>query len=190
MASLADDMGVSQTAARSRLDDLREAFVVWPCYREKDLRPRLGAQYKLYFTTLSTRVSETRPWGRRPWTDPPETDFSRLSEQQLGMALLRAGERAAPGSLPAFDRVLHHRTATRREIDFVGPAFGGLAFESKYVDGKWRREAQTLAASPWRGVVATRSELAIDDPKVLADPCRVAGVAGRLVKAWDACRAG
>ena len=170
VASLANDVGVSWTAAASRLDDLREAFVVWPCYREKSLRPRLGAQYKLYFTDpVYARLGDSSA-AMATADGPPETDFSRLSQQQLGMALLRAGERAAPGSLPAFDRVLHHRTATRREIDFVGPTLGGLAFESKYVDGKWRRDAQTLDASPWRGVVATRSELAIDEPKVLAIP--------------------
>ena len=55
--------------------------------------------------------------------------------------------------------MLHHRSNTRREIDFVGPAFGGIAIESKFVDGRWQRDAQTLAASGWRGIVATRSEL-------------------------------
>ena len=27
------------------------------------------------------------------------------------------------------------------------------------MDGGWKRDAQTLAASQWRGIVATRSEL-------------------------------
>ena len=53
----------------------------------------------------------------------------------------------------------------------MGPNFGGLAIESKFVDGRWKRDAQTLAASGWRGVVATRSELDLSDPKgVLAIP--------------------
>ena len=76
-----------------------------------------------------------------------------------GEIQLRRCERTRPGSYPAFAEVLHHRSNTRREIDFVGPHFGGIAIESKFVDGRWKRAAQTLAASQWRGIVATRSEL-------------------------------
>ena len=67
--------------------------------------------------------------------------------------------------------MLHHRTDTGAEIDFVGPDFGDLAIESKYVDGRWRRSAgRTLTASRWRGIVATRSELDLDDPELMAVP--------------------
>ena len=86
------------------------------------------------------------------------------------MALLRASERASPGAHVEFDRVLHHRTRTRKEIDFVGPGFGGVSIESKYVDGRWRRDALTLKASPWRGIIATRSELDLAGPEVVAVP--------------------
>ena len=160
VASLADDTGVGQATLKRRLDELREAFVVWPCYREDNLRPKLRAQPKLYFTDpIYARLA-------------PDTgyDISRLSQQQLGMALLRATERAAPGSFVGFDRVLHHRTASRKEIDFVGPDFGGIAVESKYVDGGWRRAALTLKASRWRGILATRSETDLADPDVAAVP--------------------
>ena len=90
---------------------------------------------------------------------PVRPDDSQLAEQQLGVALLRSCQRARPGSYLDFTDVLHHRSNTRREIDFVGPHFGGIALESKFVDGSWKRDAQTLAASKWRGIVATRSEL-------------------------------
>ena len=160
VASLADDTGVGQATLKRRLDELREAFVVWPCYREDNLRPKLRAQPKLYFTDpIYARLAPDAGY-----------DLSRLSQQQLGMALLRATERAAPGSFVGFDRVLHHRTATRKEIDFVGPNFGGIAVESKYVDGGWRRDALTLKASRWRGIVATRSETDFGDPDVAAVP--------------------
>ena len=160
VASLANDTGVAQATLKRRLDELREAFVAWPCYREENLRPKLGAQPKLYFTDpVYARL-----------TPDSAPDFSRLSQQQLGMALLRATERAAPGSFVGFDRVLHHRTASRKEIDFVGPDFGGLAFESKYVDGGWRRDALTLKASRWRGILATRSDTDLSDPHVSAVP--------------------
>ena len=160
VASLANDTGVAQASLKRRLDELREAFVVWPCYREDKLRPKLGAQPKLYFTDpVYARL-----------TPDSGHDFSRLSEQQLGMALQRATERAEPGSFVGFDRVLHHRTASRKEIDFAGPDFGGVAFESKYVDGGWRRDALTLKASRWRGIMATRSETDLSDPDVAAVP--------------------
>ena len=68
-----------------------------------------------------------------------------------------------------FDRVLFHLTRTGREIDFVGPELG-WAIESKYVDGRWRRDAQTLRASGWRGIVATRTELDLEDRDVAAIP--------------------
>ncbi len=173
VTSLADDIGVSQGAAKHRLDDLREAFVVWPCHRETDLRPRLRAQPKLYFTDpVYAQLADADP-GIVAVNESVGVDFARLSQQQLGVALQRAAERAAPGSYVAFDRVMHHRTATRREIDFVGPGFAELAFESKYVDGRWRRDTATLRASRWRGVMATRSELDLDDPETIAVPTGV-----------------
>ena len=160
VASLANDTGVAQATLKRRLDDLREAFVLWPCYREENLRPKLGAQPKVYFT--DPVYAQLTP--------DSAFDLSHLSQQQLGMTLLRAAERAAPGSFVGFDRVLHHRTATRKEIDFVGPDFGSIAFESKYVDGGWRRDALTLKASRWRGIIATRSETDLSDPDVAAVP--------------------
>ena len=86
------------------------------------------------------------------------------------MALLRSFEWEHAGSYMEFDRVLHHRTRTRKEIDFVGPGFGDIAIESKYVDGRWRRDVQTLAASGWRVIVATRSELNLEDANVMTIP--------------------
>ena len=50
ISAVADDIGVSSSSVRRRLDELREAFVVWPCYREDALRPKLSAQAKVYFT--------------------------------------------------------------------------------------------------------------------------------------------
>ena len=158
-AALADDLDVAQPTVRRRFAELREAFVVWPCHQEQRLRPKLNARCKFYFLD---------PIYARLGGAPP--DDSKLSQQQIGMALLRAEERARPGALVDFAAVLHHRSNTRREIDFVGPAFGELAIESKFVDGRWRRDAQTLAASPWRGVVVTRSELDLRDDDVVAVP--------------------
>ena len=158
-AALADDFDISQPTVRRRFDELRETFVVWPCHREAGLRPKLNARAKVYFVD---------PVYMRLAGLPP--DDSLVSEQQLGMALLRSFERERPGSFMEFDQVLHHRSNTRREIDFVGCNFGGVAIESKHVDGRWHRDAQTLRASGWRGIVATRSELDLADAELIAMP--------------------
>ena len=157
--ALADDLDISQPTVRRRFDELREAFVVWPCHREERLRPKLNARAKVYFIDPAyMRLAGPLP------------DDSLVCEQQLGMALLRSFERAEPGSFMEFGQVLHHRSNTRREIDFIGPNFGGVAIEAKHVDGRWRRNAQTLRASGWRGIVATRSELDLDNAELIAMP--------------------
>lgn len=162
-SEIASDTGTSANTVRRRIDTLRESFVVWPCYREHRLAPALRAQEKTYFTDPIFTALSAR--SRRP------VDLSLLSEQQLGMTLVRAFLRWDAGGYPNFDAVLHHRTRSRKEIDFAGPGFGGLAIESKYVDGdRWKRAAPTLKASPWRGLVATRAVLDMSDPDLSAVP--------------------
>ncbi|MGQ0774201.1 MAG: hypothetical protein ACT4NY_07270 [Pseudonocardiales bacterium] len=70
---------------------------------------------------------------------------------------LRNLDAVGSGDVADYAEVLHHRGSTGTEIDFVGRRMGGIAVESKYVDDCWGREAQTLAASGWHGVIATRS---------------------------------
>ncbi len=161
VARIARETDVMPATAQQRIDNLREAFVLWPCYREQGLKPRLKAQKKIYFTDPVYRLLTTRP-----------INLSVMSEQQLGLALLRCLERENPGSYVHFERVLHHRTQAKREIDFVGRDFGGVAFESKYIDdGPWRNaEGRTLRASPWTGIVATRSLFDLQNPSTLAIP--------------------
>ncbi|WP_420633549.1 AAA family ATPase [Candidatus Palauibacter sp.] len=162
-SDIASDTGTSAKTVRRRIDALRESFVVWPCYREHGLAPALRAQEKTYFTDPIFSALSTRP--RKP------VDLTLLSEQQLGMTLVRSFLRRDAGGYPNFDAVLYHRTRSRKEIDFTGSGFGGLAVESKYVDGdRWRRAAPTLKASPWRGLVATRRALDLRDPEVSAVP--------------------
>ncbi len=150
----------SQTALR-RIDDLRESFIVWPAYKEQAMKPQLRAQEKIYFTDpVYARLASGSV-----------VDDTAMSEQQLGMALLRSLERDDGGRYMSFDRVLFHRTKTNAEIDFVGPDLGGLAIESKFTDGRWRkRTGRTLQASRWRGLVATRTELDPSDPELIAFP--------------------
>jgi len=160
LADMASDLQVARPTVQRRLDDLRDTFVTWSCHQERDLHPRPGAQAKVYFTDPAyNTLARAQP-----------LDLAVMSEQQVGTSLLRALERDRPGHYADFDRVLHHRSRTRKEVDFVGPDFPHFAIESKYVDGRWRRAAQTLKASRRHGIVATRSELNLDDPDVTAMP--------------------
>lgn len=164
---LAREIDISLPTTQRRIDDLCESFVVWPVYREQGLRPSLRAQRKIYFTDpIYARIGSG---------DVRTVDETALSEQQLGMALLRSSFHDGHGdgrcNYADFDRVLYFRSANNAEIDFVGPDFRGLAIESKYTDGRWRSGAgRTLAASPWRGLVATRTELDLDEPEMAAIP--------------------
>ena len=117
MNNIARDINVSPATAKGT--PRRSARVVhpWPAPRESNLRPRLRAQAKLYFADpICARLAGDRP-----------QDLTALSEQQLGVALLRNFERHEPGDYVEFSRVLHHRTTTNAEIDFVGPGFGDIA---------------------------------------------------------------
>ena len=163
---VATDLGTSAKTVRRRIDALRDAMTIWPCHPcqpKGELRPALRSQEKTYFTdpiySLLPRHAEM------------PSNLGALSEQQLGIVLLRSIARANPAAYPDFDSVLFHRTPARKEIDFVGPGFGGVAIESKYVGPRrWRRNARTLAASRWRGVVATRSALDLENPELIAVP--------------------
>ena len=163
---IARDINVAPRTASERLGDLREALVVWPAHQAdgERLTPKLRAQFKTYFCDPAYTLL----------SGDGGADFTRLSEQQLGMALLRSIERRRPSSYVDFGRLLYHRNQTNREIDFVGRDLGDVAIESKYVDGGWRGTAgRTIKASPWRGIVATRTEVNLDDPQLVAVPTAV-----------------
>ncbi len=148
---LARDVDVVPATASARLEDLRRTFLIWPALQEQGLLPKLGSRPKYYFTDpLLARLACMLGYGKEP-------DLTQLSQQQVGLALLRAMESQAPGSFGFPGRLLYYRSASRSEIDFVGRDLGQVAVESKYVDDRWGRELQTITASPWFGILATRS---------------------------------
>jgi uncharacterized protein len=151
LADLARDLDADRLTVRARLADLAENFLAWPCHQEQGLAPKLAAQSKWYFTDpLLARLASLRQLG-------PEPDFTKLSQQQIGVVLLRSLNAAAIGDIADHDAVLYYRSRTRAEIDFVGRRLGGVAVESKYTDATTGRDLQTIAASPWEGVIASRS---------------------------------
>ncbi|HLI15259.1 MAG TPA: hypothetical protein VKV23_04305 [Acidimicrobiales bacterium] len=87
---------------------------------------------KLYFIDpLHARLAHLR----RTEVEPP--DYPMLTERQLGTARLRAHGREAPGSLKEADAVLYYRSATGREVDFVGHWLSELPYEGKDTEGAW-----------------------------------------------------
>lgn len=148
---MARDIGAHRDTVARRLTRLQHSFLVWPCFRRGDGGPDLRAQAKRYFIDpLHAQLAHLRtPERHRP-------DLTQLTEQQLGVALLADLERERPGELSAFDGILHERTATGAEIDFVGPHLHGLPWEGKYTEGTWKRASQTAFAAYGRVVLATR----------------------------------
>lgn len=153
ISALREDMGVdSPHTARARLQDLVFAYLAWPCHRREGSLPKLSAQSKCYFVDpLMARLASLRSLGA-----VAEPDSSVLTEQQLGLALLRSIEREHPGSYVEFSDVMYQRTSSK-EVDFCGPRLGPLGFEGKYVDAGWRQEALTVRAAYGAGVLATRA---------------------------------
>lgn len=156
-SKLANDTGIdNHHRVNDRIGDLVATFLAWRCYQDRDGLPNTNAQRKVYFVDpLVARL----PQRRNPAFD--SVDNSRLSEQQIGLALAMAMESERPGSFVDGSDVLYARTPSKTEIDFVGPRLE-VAVESKYVDANWKREAQTVAARYGRGVVATRRVLNLD----------------------------
>ncbi len=153
--SLRADIGVeSSHTAKARLQDLVFAYLAWPCHQRDGNTPKLSAQSKYYFVDpLMARLASMRS----PATIA-EADASAISEQQLGIELLRSMEREQPGTYAHFSDVMYQKTSGK-EVDFCGPRLGKLGFEGKYVDSGWKREALTVRAALGAGVLATRGLL-------------------------------
>lgn len=165
--------GMHHGVLERRLNRLQQAFVAWPCYRADGNRPDVDAQEKWYFVDpMHARLAHLR---RETTVRPP--DFTQLTEQQLAVALLRAQEREQPGRWLDADTLLYYRSATRKEVDFVGGWLAQLPYESKYTSGAWWGDAQTAIAAFGAVVFATRNRLEQRD-NALAAP---AGFLGYLI---------
>ncbi len=134
----ANELGLSRDALRGRLDALIGSFLVWHSPRADEAgRVDRRKQGKFYFLDpLVARLPELVHGKGRP-------DISKLSEQQLGVALLQWCEAARRGSIRSDEWVTHHRGRSS-EIDFVGRCPDTLApmtpLEAKYVSDSWRRD--------------------------------------------------
>lgn len=152
VSDLARDVEAAYSTVKTRLSDLAENFLLWPCHREQGLMPKLNAQTKWYFSDpVLARLAAVRGYGREP-------DLTQLSEQQLGLALLRALDAISTGAVDEYSSMMYYRSKTNSEIDFVGRGLAPVAAESKYVDDdRWGGARQTFAPTPWNGIIASRS---------------------------------
>jgi predicted AAA+ superfamily ATPase len=117
-----------------------------------------GGQSKLYFIDpLIARLPSLRDHAIAP------PDVTYLSEQQLGVCLLRVIART--DHLISLDEgalLVRRNPNTSSEIDFVG-ALVETPIESKYVSQKWKQERKALDQQYQRGVIATRDILDVSE---------------------------
>jgi hypothetical protein len=81
----------------------------------------------------------------------------------LAVAIARAVDNTEPGRWIANDSIGYIRTGQNNEIDFApvpirsaGAVAATTPIESKWVSGRWRREALTVENKFGRGIVATK----------------------------------
>lgn len=156
LSKIGGDVELSNDVVAGHLGYLRDAYLVWRCpqKREKSWTAKERGQDKIYAVDpLVARLPHLRNSARA------DIDLTVLTEMQLGMALHRAAE-AEGAPWEADSQFFYVRTPARKEIDFVGEPMAGAAIEAKYVEtGRWRREAATVEASGYRGILVTRNVL-------------------------------
>lgn len=156
-SAVARDVGLSDNhSVNGRIGALGAALMTWRCHQVRRGLPNLRAQEKVYFVDpLLARLPHLRDVRRHA------PDDSVLTEQQLGLHLLRSVGGERPSALLDASTVMYERISSGGEIDFVGPELE-IGFEGKYIDGPWRRAAQTLR-SRGGGIFATRSVIDLTD---------------------------
>lgn len=167
LSNIAGDVQISADVVARHVAYLRDAFLLWACPQRADDAwvPRERAQDKLYAVDpLVARLAHLRNPARA------DVDPTVLTEMQIGMAIRRRMLTERPWS--ATDQSLFYvRTPARKEIDFVAGDLASVAVEGKYAeDGRWAREAATVNASEWNGILTTRNVLDTAGPEAWAVP--------------------
>jgi uncharacterized protein len=139
---------------------------LWCPQRNEKGRTVPSTQAKLY---LTDPVLAWIPNLLRAGAEPP--DFTRLTEQTIGVGLARSIDDHESGRWIAADTIGYSRTSTGNEVDLApvnvatpGGPRSTTPIESKWVDNGWRREALTIEGKFARGVVATKTILDFDSP--------------------------
>jgi predicted AAA+ superfamily ATPase len=160
VAGIAKTLNIgTRNTVEDRIDRLCASFFAWRAATTHDgATPVQGAQSKLYFIdSLIPRLPSLRD---RSLAAP---DITCMSEQQLGVCLLRAIARAERFAILDEAALLVRRNPrTGSEIDFVGPLLQ-TPIESKYVSQNWRGERRILDEHYGRGILATRDVLDLSE---------------------------
>ncbi|NQW72048.1 MAG: DUF4143 domain-containing protein [Actinobacteria bacterium] len=167
LSNIAADVDVTADTVTRHVGYLRDAFLLRGCPQRADdfWLPRDRAQDKPYAVDpVVARLAHLRNPERR------DIDPTVLTEMQIGMAVRRRILADRPRS-STDESLFYVRTASRKEIDFVAADLAGVAVEAKYTEGgRWLREAQTVNASEWNGILAARDVLVTDGPGAWAVP--------------------
>lgn len=142
----------SRNTVLDRIDRLCASLYMWRVSVSHDgLTPVDGGQDKLYaIDPLIARLPSLRD-GQILAPDP-----SKLSEQQLGVAIMRAVLPDEVDSILDESALLVQRNPNSgSEIDFVGPHLQ-VPIESKYVSQGWRRAARAIGDLHGHGLCLTR----------------------------------
>ena len=155
------DVAMSHQTVARHIAYLTNGYLSWSCPQKHEglWLPLPKAQAKVYaIDPIVARLPHLRRSTR------PDVEVTVLNEMMVGMAVRRAAVESGQ-SWNGDEFLFHARTPTRKEIDFVSPLLGGAAIEGKFIeDGTWKGDAATLDASPWKGILATRSVLDTRDP--------------------------
>lgn len=154
-SNIAEVAEVAQPTVVRHVDYLRNGYLAWSC-------PRKAADSWLAWPKAQPKIYAIDPLvARLPFLgNPSRPDIGPtiLTEMMLGVAIRRAA--LASGREWDDDEFLfYYRTPTLNEVDFVSMLLGDAAIEGKYTSGSWRRQAQTVEASPWQGILATEDVL-------------------------------
>ncbi len=166
LSDVARDLGLADhRRVDARISALTRSFLGLRTYQDDGGRPRMDAMRKFYFTDpLLARLAHAVDDGY------PEPDDSKVSEQQVAVALTRAIERERTGSVVGSTEVRFYRNdKSAAEVDFVG-ARVGTGVEGKYIDGSWRGDAKTLLAQGPGGIMVTRGVFDTSGDDAIAVP--------------------
>lgn len=158
--NIAETLGIgSRNTIIDRIDRLCASLYAWRVSSSHDgVRPVQGGQSKLYFIDpLIARLPTFRD------ARLLEPDITYLSEQQVGVALMRnVARRNIAAVMDEATMVVRRNPDSGSEIDFAGDLVG-TPIESKYVSQKWKQERAALEEHYKRGIIATRDIIDLDN---------------------------
>lgn len=163
----AQGLGYDRSTFERRLARLAGAFACLRCpQRHGETGSAVGGSQSKYYLTdplLAWLPNLLRAGARSP-------DMTRLTEMTIGVTLARALEDNEEGRWSDGNSIGFTRTDAGNEVDLspvpIRTTSGSgmtVPLESKWVDDGWRGEARVLSGKYGRGILATKSILALDD---------------------------